>query len=118
MKALKLKAPGASRKVSQLEVWGCLPNRDLVSLLTVLFPIRVIGMACNLQDPRSLNHLAMFGLLAYPSLGIYKSLASIGLTGAESKILAARLLHGEFMAMKRPVNHSEVSQVLHDFGGA
>ncbi|KAG4429362.1 hypothetical protein IFR05_015161 [Cadophora sp. M221] len=43
----------------------------------------------------------MFGLLAYPFLGIYKSIISSSLSPAQRKILLARQVYGSYMARQR-----------------
>ncbi|KAF7880784.1 uncharacterized protein EAF01_011949 [Botrytis porri] len=43
----------------------------------------------------------MFGLFAYPFLGMYKSIATSSLSPTEKKILLARQVYGSYMAMER-----------------
>lgn len=57
----------------------------------------------------------MFGLLAYPMLGIYKSIAgSMSLT--QKTVLDARLAHDMYFAKVDPISDEEASTVLNSFG--
>nr|RBQ92249.1 hypothetical protein FVER53263_11746 [Fusarium verticillioides] len=63
-----------------------------------------------------LTRLAMFGLLAYPALGIYKSIVG-SLSKTEKKVLEARLAHDEYFAKMDPIGEQEIQVVLSSFGG-
>lgn len=43
----------------------------------------------------------MFGLFAYPFLGMYKSIATSSLSPTEKKIILARQVYGSYMATER-----------------
>lgn len=43
----------------------------------------------------------MFGLFAYPFLGMYKSIATSSLSPTEKKIILARQVYGSYMARER-----------------
>lgn len=62
-----------------------------------------------------LTRLAMFGLLAYPALGIYKSIVG-SLSKTEKKVLEARLAHDEYFARVDPISEQEIASVLSSFG--
>lgn len=59
--------------------------------------------------------LAMFGLVAYPALGIYKSIGSTNISQAQAKLLISRHVYGSYMATKVSIADSEASSVLHEF---
>lgn len=44
---------------------------------------------------------AMFGLFAYPFLGMYKSISTASLSSAQKKIVLARQVYGSHMARQR-----------------
>ena len=44
---------------------------------------------------------AMFGLFAYPFLGMYKSISTAAMSPAQKKIMLARQIYGSFMARER-----------------
>ncbi|KAB8229652.1 uncharacterized protein BDW43DRAFT_322041 [Aspergillus alliaceus] len=54
----------------------------------------------------------MFGLVAYPALGLYKSISALHLSPAQAKILLARKTYGSYAMRNAQVTDSEVSQVL------
>ncbi|KAF5671692.1 glycosyltransferase family 1 [Fusarium heterosporum] len=62
-----------------------------------------------------LTRLAMFGLLAYPALGIYKSIVG-SLSKTDKKVLEARLAHDEYFAKVDPISEQEIASVLNSFG--
>ncbi|KAG9499326.1 hypothetical protein J7337_010146 [Fusarium musae] len=62
-----------------------------------------------------LTRLAMFGLLAYPALGIYKSIVG-SLPKTEKKVLEARLAHDECFAKIDPIRDQEIEVVLRSLG--
>lgn len=53
----------------------------------------------------------MFGLLAYPALGIYKSLVG-SLSKTEKQIMEARLAHDAYFANLEPITDQEMNSVL------
>ena len=53
----------------------------------------------------------MFGLLAYPAMGIYKSLGAL-LSPLQKQVLKARLEHDEWLAGKNEVSQAEFDGVL------
>jgi len=55
----------------------------------------------------------MFGLVAYPALGIYKSIVAGHMTQTERNILTARLAHDTYFAKLVPVDEEESEQVLY-----
>lgn len=57
----------------------------------------------------------MFGLLAYPALGIYKSIIG-SLSKTQKEVREARLAHGEYFARVEPIGDQEISRVLSAFG--
>lgn len=57
----------------------------------------------------------MFGLIAYPAMGIYQSLYA-ALSPIQREILAARLALDEYMSKVVPVTPEEVRDVTQQFG--
>lgn len=53
----------------------------------------------------------MFGLLAYPAMGIYKSLVG-SLSTTEKQIMEARLGHDAYFANLEPITDREMNLVL------
>lgn len=51
----------------------------------------------------------MFGLFAYPFLGMYKSITTSSLSPTEKKILLARQVYGNYMALERESRNKEES---------
>lgn len=45
--------------------------------------------------------LGMFGLMAYPALGMYKSLSTASLSRTQQKIMLARQVYGSHLARQR-----------------
>jgi hypothetical protein len=62
-----------------------------------------------------LTRLAMFGLLAYPALGIYKSIVG-SFSKTEKKVLEARLAHDEYFAKIGRIRDQEIQVVLRSLG--
>jgi hypothetical protein len=59
----------------------------------------------------------IFGVVAYPALGLYKSLNTAHLTGAQGRILNAHKEYGTWLAGKAAgrADKGEVERVLRDF---
>lgn len=57
----------------------------------------------------------MFGIFAYPALGIYKSITSGHMSSAQRSVLAARLAHDMYFARVEPVAEEEAAQTLYMF---
>lgn len=57
----------------------------------------------------------MFGLLAYPALGIYKSIVG-SMSSTQKTVLEARLAHDVYFAKVDPISDEEASVVLNSFG--
>lgn len=62
-----------------------------------------------------LNFLAIFGFVAYPALGLYRSLESRELTGAQAMILMAQKEYGSYLAHAEPVGADEVAELMETF---
>jgi hypothetical protein len=58
----------------------------------------------------------MFGLLAYPAMGIYRSIGA-AMSPLRKQVLAARLAHDEWMAGRVALRQDEVDAVLAGFDG-
>lgn len=56
----------------------------------------------------------MFGLLAYPAMGIYKSIGS-ALSPTQREILAARVSHDEYFAARTQIAQHEIHMVVDTF---
>lgn len=57
----------------------------------------------------------MFGLMAYPAMGIYKSLKNRNLNPTEAKILESKIALGNYLFQRSPPNPEEVKMVLSTF---
>jgi sterol 3beta-glucosyltransferase len=57
----------------------------------------------------------MFGLLAYPALGIYRSIVG-SLSKTEKMVLEARLAHDDYFSRADPISDQEIASVLSSFG--
>jgi hypothetical protein len=57
-------------------------------------------------------HSAIFGVVAYPALGLYRSLNTNHVTGAQGAILNAQKAHGQFLAENSPVSKKESSEII------
>ncbi len=49
----------------------------------------------------------MFGLMAYPALGMYRSLSTASLSYAQQKIMLARQVYGSYLARQRGYSMQE-----------
>ncbi|KAK9847344.1 sterol glucosyltransferase [Penicillium brevicompactum] len=58
---------------------------------------------------------AIFGLMAYPSMGIYKSLKKANLSSTEATILDSQIALGAFTLQQNPASASEIDTVLSNF---
>ncbi|KAE9373334.1 glycosyltransferase family 1 protein [Stipitochalara longipes BDJ] len=58
---------------------------------------------------------AIFGVVAYPALGLYRSLNTAHLTGAQGEILKAQKEYGIFLAERNRMDKGEVERVMRDF---
>ncbi|KAF5597576.1 glycosyltransferase family 1 [Fusarium subglutinans] len=81
----------------------------------VLFRLFGAGSFESLLMGSVLTRLAMFGLLAYPALGIYKSIVG-SLSKTEKKVLEARLAHDKYFAKIDPIEDQDIQVVLSSFG--
>lgn len=78
-------------------------------------PVLLFGVHFGTFANRFVIYAAMFGLLAYPALGIYKSIVA-SLSKTEKKVLEARLAHDEYFARIDPTSDQEIASVLSAFG--
>lgn len=83
--------------------------------LNILYRLFGPGGFESLLTGLVLTRLAMFGLLAYPALGIYKSIVG-SLSKTEKKVLEARLAHDEYFAKIDPIRDQEIEVVLRSLG--
>lgn len=58
---------------------------------------------------------AIFGVVAYPALGLYKQLNTTHVTGAQGDILKAQKEYGIWLAERTEMDKGEVERVLRDF---
>ncbi|QMW46761.1 hypothetical protein G4B11_010216 [Aspergillus flavus] len=58
---------------------------------------------------------AMFGLMAYPAMGIYKSIKKGNLNPTERKIVEAQIELGDYMLQSFPASPAEIEMVLSRF---
>ena len=56
----------------------------------------------------------MFGLFAYPFLGMYKSMSSASLSRTQQKIMLARQVYGSYMARQRQYFTQETGEAGDD----
>jgi hypothetical protein len=59
----------------------------------------------------------MFGLMAYPSMGIYKSLKKKNANQAEAKLSKSQIALGEYTLGQLPPGPEEIQMVLSKFRG-
>lgn len=57
----------------------------------------------------------MFGLFAYPALGIYQSIVSVSTLATQAAILQARVAHDAFFNHVHQPNIEEEAEVLRKF---
>ncbi len=62
-----------------------------------------------------LNIAALFGVVAYPALGLYRSMNTNMVTGAQGDILRAQQVYGTYLAEHNLVDQGEVEKVVQDF---
>jgi sterol 3beta-glucosyltransferase len=62
-----------------------------------------------------LHTVALFGLVTYPALGLYRSLSAATYQGAQGKIMLAHKNYGEFLAMTQPFEKPAVHSLMEDF---
>jgi len=58
----------------------------------------------------------MFGLFAYPALGIYQSIVGASTSAAQAVILKARVAHDAFMNDAHQPSAADEAEVLRKFG--
>ncbi|KAH6670033.1 glycosyltransferase family 1 protein [Halenospora varia] len=58
---------------------------------------------------------AMLGFVAYPALGLYRSLNTSQVKGAQGQILVAQQNYGSFLAHANPVDKDDTRRILMDF---
>ncbi|TEY61488.1 hypothetical protein BOTCAL_0168g00210 [Botryotinia calthae] len=58
---------------------------------------------------------AMFGLMAYPAMGLYKSINEMGLSTAQKRVLEGRQMLSTYMNEKMPLQEAEIGTVLEQF---
>lgn len=58
---------------------------------------------------------AMFGLMAYPAMGIHATLKRRGLNSTESQILDAQIAFGVYKLQLTPATSSEIDTVISNF---
>ncbi|KAF7898331.1 hypothetical protein EAF00_004777 [Botryotinia globosa] len=58
---------------------------------------------------------AMFGLMAYPAMGLYKSINEMGLSTAQKRVLKGRQMLSAYMNEKVPPQEAEIGGVLKEF---
>ncbi|KAF7889829.1 uncharacterized protein EAF02_002244 [Botrytis sinoallii] len=58
---------------------------------------------------------AMFGLMAYPAMGLYKSINDMGLSTAQKRVLEGRQMLSAYMNEKAPLQEAEIGSVLEQF---
>lgn len=59
--------------------------------------------------------LAIFGLLAYPALGLYKSMNARGLSPAQARVLLAREVLSSYINGKVALEDAEAASVISMF---
>ncbi|KAK8906641.1 hypothetical protein QC760_005224 [Botrytis cinerea] len=58
---------------------------------------------------------AMFGLMAYPAMGLYKSINEMGLSTAQKQVLKGRQMLSAYINEKMPPQEAEIGTVLEQF---
>jgi sterol 3beta-glucosyltransferase len=82
----------------------------------VHFIRRFISLTSPLLANRStLFFLAMFGLLAYPALGIYQSIVGASTSATQAAILQARVAHDAFFNDAHQPSAEDEAEVLREF---
>ncbi|KAM0413203.1 hypothetical protein ACHAPD_008290 [Fusarium lateritium] len=92
------------------------PGSGKFKFLDIPCRLSLVGSWKALLMYLALTRLAMFGLFAYPALGIYKSIVG-SLSKTEKKVLEARLEHDEYFAKIDPMSEQDIASVLSSFGG-
>jgi uncharacterized membrane protein len=64
---------------------------------------------------RSMLFVAMFGLVAYPALGIYQSIVGASTSATQATILQARVAHDAFFNDVHQPNAEDEAEVLREF---
>ncbi|PNP73834.1 hypothetical protein FNYG_12793 [Fusarium nygamai] len=95
--------------------FGLIAKPGSGKFFNVLYRLFVAGSFESLLMSLVLAWLAMFGLLAYPALGIYKSIVG-SLSKTEKKVLESRLGHDEYFTNIDPISDQEIEVVLRSFG--
>lgn len=54
----------------------------------------------------------MFGLMAYPAMGLYKSMNEKGLSPAQTRVLKGRQTLSSYVNEKVPLQEAEIGRVL------
>lgn len=57
----------------------------------------------------------MFGIVAYPALGLYRSLNTSHVKGAQGEILKSQQLYGTFLLETNPPQKADIDKVVNDF---
>lgn len=57
----------------------------------------------------------MFGLMAYPAMGLYKSINEMGLSTAQKQVLKGRQMLSAYINEKMPPQEAEIGTVLEQF---
>ncbi|PVH82903.1 glycosyltransferase family 1 protein [Cadophora sp. DSE1049] len=58
---------------------------------------------------------AVFGIVAYPALGLYRSIDTTKVTGAQGDILKAQQVYGTYLAENNAMDKGEVDRVITEF---
>ncbi|TGO57465.1 hypothetical protein BCON_0065g00250 [Botryotinia convoluta] len=58
---------------------------------------------------------SMFGLMAYPAMGLYKSINEMRLSTAQKRVLEGRQMLSAYMNEKTPLQEAEIGSVLEQF---
>jgi hypothetical protein len=85
----------------------------MVGPLASFLPISLLFF--SLVSPLYLPITAIFGVVAYPALGLYRSLNTAHVTGAQGEILIAQKVYGIFLAETDQMDKGEVARVMRDF---
>ena len=62
-----------------------------------------------------LTRIAVFGIVAYPALGLYRSMDTTKVTGAQGEILKAQQVYGTYLAEHNAMDKGEVDRVITEF---
>ncbi|OQE69651.1 hypothetical protein PENNAL_c0130G04309 [Penicillium nalgiovense] len=73
------------------------------------------GAECPCSYANPVPSQAIFGLMAYPAMGVYASLKQQGLNSTQAVVLESQVALGIWKLQQQPVTPSEVSLVLSNF---